>query len=587
MQLALKNLVRITKLFPQKTLFILVILLTVFLGVFEIAISYSFKSLMDSVLSGQFSDFLNTIYLLGGIVIANTVFMYLRNRGAGSYAEGGIKLLRKLLTQQTIYLPFKEVETRHSGEMLSRLTNDMNLVQTFTAQTLIALFFNLLTAVGAFIVVMILHWKLAVICTIGIPLVISLSSFASGPVAKYTRKLQEELAVMNSYTQDTVSGVEVMRAFNLEEVLSEKYEKSIFRVKLFGYKVAAARSVLGFINSITGIAPFLISFGFGGYFVIRGEMTPGALIAFINLLNPLAFPVAQMPVLIGDLRAQMEGAKRIFEIIDLPLERNDGQSLPIQSQKSVLTFDNVTFKYVEDGEVVLNRFNFDVRAGEKVALVGSSGSGKTTIIKLLLGYYDNYEGEIKIFGQELKKWDLKELRNYLSLVSQETYLFPVSIEENIAYGKDGADSGEVILAAKAAQAHDFITRLKEGYLSSVGEYGDRLSGGEKQRISIARAILKQAPVLLLDEATSSLDRHAEHLVQNAIDNVIQEGTTALIIAHRLSTIQKADRILVIDQGRVVESGKHEELLGREGLYKKLYLRQLAANEEQLEKEAVV
>lgn len=587
MQAALKNLVRITKLFPQKTLFILAVILTVFLGVFEIAISYSFMSLMDAVLSGQFAQFLHTVYLLSGIVVLNTVFTYLRNRWAGTYAEGGIQLLRGMLTQQTIHLPFQELEKRHSGDMLSRLSNDMNLVQTFTDRTLIALFFNLLTAVGAFIVVMILHWKLALICTIGIPLVISLSTLASGPVAKYTRKLQEELAVINSYTQDTVSGVEVMRAFNLEEVLREKYDKSIYRVRFFGYKVALARSILIFINIISGIAPFLISFGFGGYFVIRGEMTPGALIAFINLLNPLAFPIAQMPVLLGDLRAQMEGANRIFEIINLPLEREDGQLFSAKPSGSVLTFEDVTFKYADDGEVVLNRLNLDVKAGEKVALVGVSGSGKTTIIKLLLGYYDNYEGQIKIYGQELKKWDLKELRNYLALVSQETYLFPVSIEENITYGKLSAGSTEVIAASKAAHAHDFITSLQEGYSSSVGEYGDRLSGGEKQRISIARAILKQAPILLLDEATSALDTHAEHLVQNALDNVIQEGTTALIIAHRLTTIQKADHILVIDQGRVVESGDHEELLARDGQYKKLYLRQLAEAEQQLEKEAVV
>ncbi len=589
MQRIFNNLKRITRLFPGKIFLVMAVVLTVILGLFELYIFYSFRALMDSVLNQDYVYFRSIVYVFLGVIVFNTLFTYLRNRWAGAYAAGGIKVLRQKLSEKTVYLPLKEIDKRHSGDMLSRLNNDMALVQTFTTQTLINLIFNPLTAVGAMILVIILNWKLAIICTIGIPLIIGIATIASAPVAKFQRKVQEELALMNSYVQDTVTGVEVMRAFSLEETLAGKYQESLARARAFAYKATLARSILAFINIITNMAPFLICFGFGGYFVIRGEMTPGSLIAFINLLNPLAGPISQIPVLLGQLRGEMEGVNRIFAILNLEEEREGGEEFAPVKGGTVISFKNVSFQYVEEGEPVLNNLDLDVKSGEKLAIVGSSGSGKTTIIKLLLGYYSDYEGQINVYGHELQEWNLKELRNYFSLVSQDTYLFPGSIEENIAYGKlELAEAAEIVEAANAANAHDFISKFKDGYKANVGEYGDRLSGGEKQRISIARSILKQAPILLLDEATSSLDTHSEYLVQNALNNVMREGTTALIIAHRLSTIQQADRILVIDKGKVVESGKHEELLDRDGHYKRLYLRQLAQNEsEQVEKEAVV
>jgi ABC-type multidrug transport system fused ATPase/permease subunit len=317
-------------------------------------------------------------------------------------------------------------------------------------------------------------------------------------------------------------------------------------------------------------------------------MTAGQVIAFINLLNPLAGPIGEIPGILGQMRGQLEGARRVLEIIELPDERQTGDSFPVQNQGTVIAVKDVNYGYNPDEESVLNGLSFELKAGEKVAIVGPSGSGKSTIIKLLQGYYDGYEGDIRIYGHEISEWNLQEMRKNISFVSQDSYLFPGTIQDNISFGKIGATDEQIIAAAEQANAHEFVTKLESGYETNVGEFGDKLSGGQKQRISIARAMVKEAPIILLDEATSSLDSHSEYLVQEALDKYMKQGKTALIIAHRLSTIQKADRILVIENGRVVENGKHDELLNRDGVYRKLYLRQLAAQEnEEQAKEAVV
>lgn len=327
-----------------------------------------------------------------------------------------------------------------------------------------------------------------------------------------------------------------------------------------------------------GAAPFLLSFGFGGYWVLKGQLTPGELIAFINLLNPLAGPVSQLPRLLGNFRAQMEAANRVMEIIELEPERQGGEYSEGKDSDISIAFNNVKFAYKEDGEEVLKGVNFDIKKGEQVAVVGMSGAGKSTLIKLLQGGYEDYEGNITVLGHEISEWDLNAMREHMSLVSQDTYLFPGTLEENLSYGNLDSDDEEVVSAAKAANAHDFITELRDGYGTNAGEFGDRLSGGQKQRISIARAMLKKSPILLLDEATSALDTHSEFKVQKALDQLMA-GKTALVIAHRLSTIKNVDRIIVMEEGQIAEAGTHDELLARDGIYKSLYLRQLAQDEQ--------
>lgn len=574
--------------FPRKIFLVAVLLLSVILAGCEIFVFYSLRTVIDAVQQEQYDIFKSIVLIMLVIILLDGIIRYLRARWAGMYAEGGIKVLRELVGRHTMHLPVKEIDKRHSGDMLTRLNNDMNLVRVFSNATLMNVIHAIVGGVLALILLVILHWKLTLVCTIGIPLILLLSALASAPLAKYTRHVQESRGVVNSNFQDTVTGIEVARAFNLQKILGEKFSKAVDEFVLNGFKVTLARAVLLFINIVTGVTPFLLSFGFGGYWVIQGELTPGALLAFVNLLNPLAGPVAQLPMMLGEFRAQMEGANRIFEILDVAPEREGGEKFEtklLSAGNDIISFKNVSFAYTEEGEKIINNMNFNIQTGEKVAIVGPSGSGKTTIIKLLQGYYDHFEGEVNLLGQSIRDWDLKEMRNYISLVSQDTYLFPGTIEENIGYGKIGETSGKIFDAAKAANAHEFISKLKDGYQSSVGEFGDKLSGGQKQRISIARAILKEVPLLLLDEATSALDTHSEYLVQKTLDELLNQDKTALIIAHRLSTIKKADRIIVVDEGQVVETGTHDELLLKDGVYKKLYLRQLSHESQQ--KEAVV
>lgn len=585
---ALQILGRITRIFPGKAKFFVVIILTAITAVLELAVSYSLGFLMDSVLGANFGTFGFFVGILLGITVVEALTRYWRNRLLGSYGEGGTTVLRGILAKKVVALPVKELDQRHTGDILTRMTNDMQLVRGFVNLTMVELIFIPLSALGALALLVSIHWKLTLVCLIAVPLTLVLGTVASGPVARYTRRLQEQIAINNSQIQDTITGIEVTRAFNMQESLSKRYVENMQQIRFWNFKLIFARSILQFLNSLAMLTPFVICFGLGGYWAIKGEMTAGQVIAFINLLNPLAGPIGEIPGILGQMRGQLEGARRVLEIVGLPDERQTGESFPSRDQGTVIAVKDVNFAYNTADEWVVNGLSFELKAGEKVAIVGPSGSGKSTIIKLLQGYYDNYEGDIRIYDHEISEWNLQEMRKNISFVSQDSYLFPGTIKENIAFGKIGATDQQIIAAAQEANAHEFIEKFPNSYETSVGEFGDKLSGGQKQRISIARAIIKEAPIILLDEATSSLDSHSEYLVQAALDEYMKQGKTALIIAHRLSTIQKADRILVIDNGQVVESGKHDELLNRDGVYRKLYLRQLAAQEnEELAKEAVV
>lgn len=578
---------RITRIFPGKAKFFIVLFLTAVTAVLELAVSYSLGFLMDSVLGANFGQFGFFVGILLGITIIEAAARYWRNRLLGSYGEGGTTVVRELLAKKVIALPVKELDQRHTGDVLTRMTNDMQLVRGFVNLTLVELIFIPLSALGALALLLSIHWKLTLICILVVPITVLLGAVASGPIAQYTRRLQEQIGLNNVLIQDTITGIEVTRAFNMQATMGKRYEEIIQRVRFWNFKLVFFRSILQFLNGLSWLTPFIICFGLGGYWAIKGEMTAGQVIAFINLLNPLAGPIGEIPGILGQMRGQMEGAKRVLEILALPDERQTGESFPVQNQGTVISVKDVHFGYKTD-ECVLRGLTFDVKAGEKVAIVGQSGSGKSTIIKLLQGYYDNYEGQIQIYHHEMNEWNLQELRKNISFVSQDSYLFPGTIRENITYGKVDSSEEQVMAAAEEANAHPFICKLQNGYETSVGEFGDKLSGGQKQRISIARAILKEAPIILLDEATSALDSHSEYMVQEALDKYMKQGKTALIIAHRLSTIQKADRILVVDQGCIVEQGTHDELLNRDGVYRKLYLRQLAAQEnEEQAKEAVV
>lgn len=581
----LYNFLALIRIFGSRYLLVLTVVFTSLIAGLDITVSYLIKKLLDCALGQDFQAFGNLIFLLGVITILLMVSRYLRGTLAGQYTERGIAVLRKKYAGHLLYLPIADLERLHSGDLISRMTNDMNRIRDFTNQSLLSVIYQPLAGVGAFIYLLTLNWQLTLITTFGVPFIFRISSYFSKPIAQYTREYQEKLALVNKETQDTLNGIEVVRAYDLQVALSKKYDQYVDESIAAGIKVLTRRVILQGLSLFTNMSPFLICFGFGGYWVIKGQMTAGSLIAFITLLNPLTYPISQMPALFGELKSQMAAAGRVLEIIAMDKERETGEDFTVSGNVPVVEFTNVSFTY-PNGEKVLDNVSFTVRPGEKLALIGPSGSGKSTVFNLILGYYEQYQGEIKVLGHPVHEWNLQKLRNRISLVAQDTYLFPGTIGENIAMVRGGVSEEEIELAAKAASADDFIHELQDGYNTQVGESGDKLSGGQKQRIAIARAIIKNAPLVLLDEATSSLDIQSESHVQKALDNVIDNGKASILISHRLTTIQKANRIIVLQAGKIAEDGTHEQLLANNGVYKSMITRQ-STQEDTGEKEEAV
>jgi len=562
---------------PRVWLLIVGVLLTMLTSASIVYLGHLLRVLMDAALGLDWVAFWRVSYLFLGLQLARFLLIYTRTKTVGAYAEDGVTRLRQTIVERIARLPMAELSEIHSGDFVSRLTNDLNRIRVFIQQTLIGLIDQPLTAVLAFAYLCWLDWRLTLILTLAMPLILFISMLLSKPMGRLGKERQEWLAQVNSVAQDTITGIEVARAFNLTGALNERYGDAVDQSVRASAALASRRALVMGSSFFMSIIPFLLLFGIGGYWSIQGDMTPGSLIAFVNLLNRLTNPMAQLPRLVGEFRADMAAAKRVFAILNLGVESTTGIGAVDADGPEAIAVDNLRFSYPNRDRTALDGISFSVERGKTVAIVGPSGSGKTTLFRILLGLYDEYQGDIEIFGRGLQDWNLEALRQSIAFVTQDTYLFPGTIAENIAYGRQGATPTEIAAAARAANASEFIAGLPQGLDTSVGELGGKLSGGQRQRIAIARAILKDAPILLLDEATSALDTRSEALVQEALDEFMADRTT-LVIAHRLSTIKNADWVLVLDDGRIAEEGTHDDLLAREGLYHHLYTRQFADSE---------
>ncbi|WP_350343143.1 ABC transporter ATP-binding protein [Proteinivorax tanatarense] len=538
--------------------------------IFTLAMAQSLKVLIDSSLMQAQDSF----YLYLGILVLTAVFLALCISGqtlsVGKISEAITYTLRKEGTQKLLALPQYKLDKMHSGDSMSKLTNDLQMVSQFLNHDAYLLVSRPLLALVSFVYLLYLNWQLTIISIAVLPLLFSTTFFLGKPISKFSKEQQDELSNMNNTTQDILGGISIVKAFNLEDLMRDKFSKQVETSMNRGIELAKKRAVLESFTVGISFLPFVVTFGLGGYLTVRGSLTPGELLAFINLLNNLTFPLAQLPSHYGSYKASMQGLKRIYDLLNEEDERKNGESFDVKDASTLVEVKNLTFGY--DDNSVLKNLSFKVKKGETVALVGSSGSGKSTIFKLLTGFYTNYQGKIDMFEKDIESWNLDKLRSNISTVSQETFLFPTTIRENLTMVCENCTETQLIKAATIANAHEFIKKQPNGYDTVVEEKGDNYSGGQKQRLAIARALLKEPDLLLLDEATSSLDTESEALVQKALDNVLI-GSTSIVIAHRLSTIINADRILVLDKGNIVEEGNHKELLNKKGVYHNLYHKQ--------------
>ncbi len=456
------------------------------------------------------------------------------------------------------------------GQLMSRITNDLFDVTEFAHHCPEEFFIAFIKALAAFIILAQINLSLTVIIFAVVPVMVICCTYFNLKMRAAFKKQRQHIGELNAKIEDNLLGNRVVRAFANQDIEIEKFRKDndaflVIKREMYRYMAAFQDTVRMFDGLM-----YTVVIVVGGLFMINGRIDPGDLVAYTMYVTTLLTTIRRIIEFAEQFQRGMTGIERFVEIMDAKIDIFDEQgAVPLEGVKGGITFDNVCFEYPDDHTPVLDGINLDIRPGEKVALVGPSGGGKTTLCNLIPRFYDTTSGSILIDGQDIHHVTLESLRTNIGVVQQDVYLFSGTVYENISYGRPGAKREDVIQAAKMAGAHEFISQLKDGYDTYVGERGVKLSGGQKQRISIARVFLKNPAILVLDEATSALDNESEHLVNLSLEK-LAEGRTTLTIAHRLSTIQGADRILVLSGNRIVEEGNHEELMERHGMYYELY-----------------
>ena len=563
---------------PYMPRLLLALFCTLLAAVLQLYVPLMVKDMIDKVLSERDFHMLNVIsFSIIAIYFARGIFFFGQNYLMAYCGQRVVIDVREAVYRKLNSLSMSFFEKNKTGTIMSYVTNDVAALQGAMVQSTIDLITEGVTLVGSIVAMLMLNWKLTLFTFCTLPVVLFIAKLFGKKIRLSGHRIQERTADLTSVLQETIISARIVKSFVRENYEIEKFKNENY----LNFRANMKNAQLGAI--LTPSMEFTVAIGvtvilwYGGRDVIAGNTTAGALIAFLLYAVNISNPIKRLSRVYADIQKALAAAQRVFDVLDIVpevVDAPDAKELP--DVKGDVEFDNVSFCYNEN-EPVINNLSFSASTGQLVAIVGPSGSGKSTIASLISRFYDTIEGRILIDGTDIKNVVMASLRSQIGIVPQETVLFNGSIYDNILYGRLDATEEEVIEAARSANADGFIREMPEGYKTMLGDRGVNLSGGQRQRVAIARAILKDPRILILDEATSALDTESEKVVQEALDRLLV-GRTSFVIAHRLSTIQRADVILVLNKGKLVEKGTHEKLLGGGGLYSKLYQAQFRDNE---------
>ena len=570
-----KTLKRLIAYFNEEKLRVISLLSVVFiLVVCSVLAPGAQAKAIDLITVGDFHLLPKVILVMSVLYIITCICSLFQGLISSKMSQSIVKRLREDLFDKIINLPIGYLDNHSHGDIMSRMTNDVENISNTISQSMSSLFSGVMTIIGTVIMMVYYCPSLALLSCTTVIMTVFATKYLSKVMKKFYSRRQKLLGELNSCVEETVTGYKTVAAYNHQDEMHDKFSsvsdnltKAGIIADIFGGSMGP---VMNFINNVG----FVIIAAFGGYFAINGIISVGIIAAFIVYAKQFGRPIDEIAQVYGQIQSAMAGAERVFQLMDEESENRCGSG-NLDNAEGVITFKNVDFSYHE-GKQVLYDFNLQVKAGQKVALVGATGSGKTTVVNLLMRFYDVDSGEILIDGVNIKDIDIEDLRRNTAIVLQDTVLFSDTVGNNLKYANPDATDEELTKAAEMSNCTSLIRKLKKGYETMLSESGSNLSQGQRQLLSIGRAFLANPKILILDEATSSVDTRTEKKIQDAM-TTLMKSRTSLIIAHRLSTIRDADVIVVMDKGRIAEMGNHEELLDKKGIYYDLYMTQFAGN----------
>jgi len=570
-----KRLLTYTK--PYTSKIILSLICSLFVGATTALSAWIIKDVVDGIFMNKDQMMLLYIpFIVLGLISLKGLFSFWQVYLIEYVGQRVILSIRKEIYQHLQTLPLGFFSRTQTGTLVSRITNDVSLLQSAAASLIADALRQGCTVFGLLVVVFYRHWKLAMITLVIFPLGVALVAYLGRKMKATSHKLQAKMANINNLLYEKISGIRIVKAFCAEQAEINRFSAVLdqyLKSALHAVRIRAVLSSLSDVLAAIGIAGVI---WYGGYEVIHGTTSPGTFMSFIGALMMLYEPSKRVSKYNLKVQQALAAAERVFDLLDTQADIAEvPEAIELLPIKDSIAYKNVYFKY--DNETVLDNISFTSEVGKVTAFVGLSGAGKTTLLSLLPRFYDPYSGSILVDGTDIREVTFRSLRDQIGIVTQEVILFNDTVANNIAYGANQYSHADIVQAASVANANEFIEKLPDDYQTIIGERGTRLSGGQRQRIAIARAILKNPPIIILDEATSSLDSESEKLVQEAIANLMKDRTT-LVIAHRLSTINRAANIIVLDNGKIVESGTHRELLDKNGVYARLYEMQMIGDD---------